>query len=69
MTSLDRQFVRIATEFQSTIDTNDILYKQKLWDEDEVILYAQKQDWTLKRKPERNLRIACSNGILSMTKR
>jgi ribosome biogenesis ATPase len=62
LTNLDRQFVSFIKEYQNRIK-NDQDFKEKKYDEDEIISFAKSIDVSLRRKQERNLRVACNAAI------
>ena len=58
---LDRLFISIVKEYQAGLeDSNNPRLKI---DVDEIVAFARQMDTSLRRKPERNLRISCQNAL------
>lgn len=61
LSSLDKQFFQYAVDFQAQLKPDEDL---KRWNIEEIIMYAQRRDMSLKRKPQANLRNSCEAGTL-----
>ncbi|KAJ3270020.1 hypothetical protein HDV01_000731 [Terramyces sp. JEL0728] len=60
LSSLDKQFFQYAVDYQSQLKPDEELKK---WNIDEIVLYAQRRDMSLKRKPQANLKNSCENAL------
>jgi ribosome biogenesis ATPase len=60
--SLDRQLAMYIKEYQEELDSTELF-----WDVEEILKFAKRRNRSLERKPTRNLRNSCLNGIINVT--